>query len=382
MAKVLTEAFSHSEMFEAIEYFLQVTPYLTDENGNDRKVYIGEINEKPETKKYRYRILTTLRHAQRLYDKEKPDNDLFTSLITPDIVEVSLCLYKLDDYMKEVDKPVYEMVYKVFEKIRTSYLEPYWDALNNKKEIASKRLQETRRILKALQAWDRQWGDDGDRLLTEKDLLLLDYLEPNYIEEVFFKLIERLEEALNKLIERFEAYKRETKPLKKPEAFAELYFFRGNANFNLDKHQVAIDDYTEAIKLNLQYADAYYARGDLKYNQKDDTGAIKDYSTAIELKPNYAEAYNHRGCVKYYQKDYTGAIKDYSTAIELKPDFALAYNSRGVTYRAMAQQARDNGNVTEAEKLQAEEDKDFAEFKRLTEKKIENNAHAKRPATT
>ncbi len=216
MAKVVTEAFSHSEMFEAIDYFKKVSPHLVDENGRDRKEYIELIQNAPETERHRYFILTTLRHAQRLYDKEKPDTDLFTSLITPDIVEVTLCLYKLNDYIKDFNEPVYEMVYKAFEYIRRSYLAPYWDSIDNKNEIAHKRLPQTRRILTSLQTWDRQWGDDGDRILTEKDLVLLDYLEGRSPQE-----------RLNTLIERFEAYKKQVKLIKKPEAFAELYFFRG-----------------------------------------------------------------------------------------------------------------------------------------------------------
>jgi tetratricopeptide (TPR) repeat protein len=311
-------------MYEAIKYFLKLAPYLLDGQGEHHSAYIEELNNTPETERHRYRIFTTLRHAQRLYDKEKPDTNLFTSLITPDIVEVTLCLHKLNDYIKDFNEPVYKMVYKVFEDIRTSYLAPYWDSIDNKNEIAHKRLPQTRRILKALQGWDRQWGDDGDRILTEKDLVLLDYLEKNTEDKSPL-------ERLNTLIERFEVYQKQVKPIKKLEAFAELYFFRGLAKNNENKE--AIKDYNEAIKLNPQYVNAYNNRGIAQANlpQPQYNKAIKDYNEAIKLNPQHVNAYYNRGITKNDQKKYEDAIKDYSKAIELDPNFALAYIGRGIT---------------------------------------------------
>jgi tetratricopeptide (TPR) repeat protein len=358
MAKVVTEAFRHSEMFEAIDYFKKASPHLVDENGKDRKEYIELIQNAPETERHRYRILTTLRHAQRLYDKEKPDTNLFTSLITPDIVEVSLCLYKLDDYMKEVDKPIYEMVYKVFENIRTSYLEPYWDA----KKVATKRLQHTRRILKVLQAWDRRWGDDGDRILTEFHLILLDVKEKKKVLTA---------NAIDELIQRFQVFKREQPEGTNLSRFAELYFLNAEVEYEQgqDKYPSVIKNLTEAIELNSQYARAYYHRGTIKVKQEDYNGAIKDYDEVIKLYSNDAFVYTDRGDAKYNLKDYTGAIKDYNKAIELNPQYFKAYFNRAFAYQEMAQQAKDNGNEAEAEELEAKAQADFAEATRLRDSK-------------
>ena len=326
IAKVLTEAFSHSEMFEAIDYFKKVSPHLVDENGKENKGYIELIQNAPETQRYRYQILTTLHHAERLYQKEKEaEKVLFTSLITPDIVEVSLCLYKLDDYMKEVDKPVYEMVYRVFEDIRTSYLAPYVDALNNKKEIASKRLQETRRILKALQAWDRQWGDDGDRIFTEKDLILFNLVEASFSNEAFQTSLD----SWNELIKRFENSQSKVPSLKKRKVSAELYSYRGAAKFKLEDYKGSIKDLNKAIKLNPQEATNYYNRGFSKYKQVDYVGAIKDYSEAIELNFQTAYVYNNRGMAKGKQNKHKEAIEDYSKAIELDNKYLTGYFNRG-----------------------------------------------------
>ncbi len=401
MAKVLTEAFTHNEMYEAITYFLKVSPYLQDAQGRDNARVIQETNTAPDTPKHRYRILSTLHHAERLYQTEKADTALFTSLITPDIVEVALCLYTLDGYINGVDEDVYKMVYKVFENVRRSYLEPYWYALEYKSSIEKTRLQHTRHILKGLQNWDRKWGDEGDGILTEKDLLLLDHIKNISLDKGEVEAILKETEArLNDLIERFQTYHQKVSKLKHFKSLGELYNFRGLTKDILEKSEEAIDDYTEAIKLNPQYAKAYLNRGVAKYvigkhedaiadyNQaiefnpkdaniytnrgatKDDLGkhedAIADFNQAIEFNPKDANVYTNRGNAKDDLGKHEDAIDDYTQAIKLNPQYATAYNNRGVAYKKMAQIARSKGDVAKAQALQAKADADFATYERLT----------------
>ena len=44
------------------------------------------------------------------------------------------------------------------------------------------------------------------------------------------------------------------------------YYGRGNAYYNLGKYQLAIDDYSRAIRINPNYAGAYFNRGYAKKN--------------------------------------------------------------------------------------------------------------------
>ena len=57
----------------------------------------------------------------------------------------------------------------------------------------------------------------------------------------------------------------------------------------------AIEDWTEAIKLNPNFASAYCLRGIEIGNKGDFEGAIKDFDQAVRIKPDYAEAYKYRG---------------------------------------------------------------------------------------
>ncbi|MBE0691071.1 MAG: tetratricopeptide repeat protein [Anaerolineae bacterium] len=77
-------------------------------------------------------------------------------------------------------------------------------------------------------------------------------------------------------------------------------------------------------------AEQYFNRASKKRREeKDLDGAIEDYTQAIRLNPNYAAAYNKRGIARKAKRDIDSAIADYDEAIRLNPTFAAAYNNRG-----------------------------------------------------
>jgi tetratricopeptide (TPR) repeat protein len=94
----------------------------------------------------------------------------------------------------------------------------------------------------------------------------------------------------------------------------------------------AIADYTQAIKLDPNLAAAYHERGDSYNILGNYDQAIKDYNQAIKLDPNYAVAYTRRGNA-YSGKGMTDqAITDYTTALRIDPNNTEAYNWRGAAY--------------------------------------------------
>jgi tetratricopeptide (TPR) repeat protein/S1-C subfamily serine protease len=110
---------------------------------------------------------------------------------------------------------------------------------------------------------------------------------------------------------------------------AVFYINRGNVRNELGDKQGAIDDYTQAIKINPNDALAYYNRGIVRNELGDKQGAIDDYTLAIKFNPNYAQAYYNRGNVRKDLGDKQGAIDDYTQAIKINPNFAQAYGNRG-----------------------------------------------------
>jgi len=95
---------------------------------------------------------------------------------------------------------------------------------------------------------------------------------------------------------------------------------------------LAIADFIIAIRLEPNNAVAYRERGVLYFLKGDKDQAIADYNQAIRLDPNYAYAYYNRGLAYYDKKDYDRAIADYNQAIRLDPNYAYAYSNRGLVY--------------------------------------------------
>jgi tetratricopeptide (TPR) repeat protein len=109
-----------------------------------------------------------------------------------------------------------------------------------------------------------------------------------------------------------------------PNLIAAAIFDAGETHRGKGEYDLAIQKFTEAIRLNSNYAEAYYRRGDA-YNRKDDrVRAIADYTEAIRLDPKYALAYNGRGIAYRLNEDYDRAIADYTEAIHLDPKYTFA----------------------------------------------------------
>ena len=136
---------------------------------------------------------------------------------------------------------------------------------------------------------------------------------------------------------------------------AVAYNQRGLAYENTGKHDAAVADFTEAIRLDQTYAIAHNNRSWALNNKGEYDQAIADSTAAIKLNPKYATAYVNRG-VSYESKGECGkAISDYSEAIKLNPKFAGAYNNRGVCYNAKGDFDRAIQDFNEAIRLSPKE---------------------------
>jgi tetratricopeptide (TPR) repeat protein len=96
---------------------------------------------------------------------------------------------------------------------------------------------------------------------------------------------------------------------------AEQYFERGNQAFEHEDYQDAINNYTEAIRLNPQSIRSYNYRGLARKKLGDLNGAISDFGEAISLNPQVGEAYYNRGAVYEQQGEYQKALTDYAAAL-------------------------------------------------------------------
>jgi hypothetical protein len=97
----------------------------------------------------------------------------------------------------------------------------------------------------------------------------------------------------------------------------------------------AKDYWDKAIAANPKMAEAYNNRGLAFYNLERHQQAINDFSQAIRMKPQYADAFNNRGNAYYALDQYAKAEADFNKSLELKPKYAKALLNRGLAYFQM-----------------------------------------------
>jgi serine/threonine protein kinase len=129
------------------------------------------------------------------------------------------------------------------------------------------------------------------------------------------------------------------------------YFGRAGAYQRLEKFDQAIDDYTQAIRLNPGGAMAYHERAVCLARLNQDDRALPDYSRAIDLSPGYALSWNGRGVIYLHLKNYEQAKADFSKAIELDPTLYQAYKNRSAAKKALGDTAGALADMTKANSL-------------------------------
>jgi Flp pilus assembly protein TadD len=99
----------------------------------------------------------------------------------------------------------------------------------------------------------------------------------------------------------------------------DFYLNRGMNRVQQGDYQGAIEDFTEAIRLNPNNAEVYKMRGIVRLVLGEGQAAITDLTQVIRLHPNDAEAYKMRGIVHLTLTEGQAAIADLTEAIRLDP---------------------------------------------------------------
>jgi len=110
---------------------------------------------------------------------------------------------------------------------------------------------------------------------------------------------------------------------------AEALVFRGRAYSQAGRFTLALQDFSESIRLLPKYTKAYISRGKLFRNQGDYKKAIADFNRAIARHPGQARFYLIRSHTHWLEGDMDAALADAETAIQLEPYAAGGYFMRG-----------------------------------------------------
>lgn len=117
----------------------------------------------------------------------------------------------------------------------------------------------------------------------------------------------------------------------KGETLADAYRQRGEAYTALGGGARAVQDLTQAIRLNPNDDAGYEGRAAAHEALGDPAGARDDESRALDIRPS-AEAFVARAQLDDELHDYDTGIADAAKAIELKPDWATAWSAQGYAY--------------------------------------------------
>jgi tetratricopeptide (TPR) repeat protein len=116
-----------------------------------------------------------------------------------------------------------------------------------------------------------------------------------------------------------------------PQALANAYYNRGNAQSNRGKPKFAVDDYRAAVRLNPDFADAWFNLGNALSSLHDER-AISAYDEVVRIDPTYEFAFFNRGNAYADKGSLDLAIADYSSVLKLDPLYANAFFNRGNAY--------------------------------------------------
>lgn len=137
-----------------------------------------------------------------------------------------------------------------------------------------------------------------------------------------------------------------------------ISYYERAANAPLEKdYRQAVADLTQAIKLDAKKADHWYMRGRSYQklmvidSKSSSAAAIADYTQAIMLDGKYAEAYSGRGQVFYDIGQYGKALNDLGAAILMNPNDAVPYYYRGKIFGYQKKYAASRADIEKALKI-------------------------------
>jgi tetratricopeptide (TPR) repeat protein/serine/threonine protein kinase len=102
-----------------------------------------------------------------------------------------------------------------------------------------------------------------------------------------------------------------------------------------DQYDEAIDEFNEAIRLDLECAAAFAGRGAAYVEKHNPDKGLADCTRALQLDPKLVLAFVYRAEAWAEKKDFAQALADCGKALDLNPQCAEAYNCRGSTYSKM-----------------------------------------------
>jgi tetratricopeptide (TPR) repeat protein len=121
-------------------------------------------------------------------------------------------------------------------------------------------------------------------------------------------------------------------PLIEPQT-AESFHDRGQLRHNSRRYELALKDYSQALKLDPKFSLAMVNRGWTLFSMQDFATAEADFDAALKVDPENGSAYEGRGVCRRERGQTDEALADFTQAIRRAPDYAHLYFRRSIAHR-------------------------------------------------
>lgn len=123
--------------------------------------------------------------------------------------------------------------------------------------------------------------------------------------------------------------------LKRDERNVDAMYAMAQANFQLERYELARSIVERAVELAPERADLYNFFGMIQLKLENNPGAIANFQKAIELRSQYPEARNNLGVLYHEARDFDAAAREFLAAVQSYPDYKKAYLNLGNSYKGL-----------------------------------------------
>lgn len=115
----------------------------------------------------------------------------------------------------------------------------------------------------------------------------------------------------------------------------------GNDALDAADYQTALDDYTQALKIDPDLAEALNNRAYIEQKLGRFDACAADYTHLIDVRPDdNVDAYAGRAACYVELGRWSDALKDFNHLVEVRPDFAPYFRQRGTVYVSLGDQSK------------------------------------------
>lgn len=170
-------------------------------------------------------------------------------------------------------------------------------------------------------------GDVTKALTTIEDILAK---QPNHIEAQEKKITILIENERSK-----DAYKDIEEYIRMYNTEPEYYYLRALLNLQKEKYTKAIDDFDQAIQLDMPSESVYKVylnRGMAHFYLADFELAEGDFEEVLVINSKSAAAYHGKGMVKYELREYDDAVQQFQRSLNLDEENPIVHFNLAMTF--------------------------------------------------